>query len=105
MRVLACALLLHAIALSPARADERGASSSTRWLVLPTVTGADIESLHGNAEAVRQELTVRGKEVWRADRASERFEVVGSAPAPEISQSDIDLWVERSRAATVWLYG
>ena len=41
--------------------------------------------------------------MWRADRASERFEVVGSAPAPTISQSDIDLWVERSRAAVRYL--
>ena len=107
MRVLACALLSHAIALSiaiaPARADEPGASSSRRWLVLPAVTGANVESLHGHGEAVRQELAVRGKQVWRADRVSERFEVVGSAPAPEISQSDIDRWVERSRAAVKYL--
>jgi hypothetical protein len=52
---------------------------------------------------LRQELVVRGQSVWRADRASERFEVVGSAPAPQISQSDIDLWVERSRAAVRYL--
>jgi hypothetical protein len=52
---------------------------------------------------LRQELVVRGHSVWRADRASERFEVVGSAPAPQISQSDIDLWVERSRAAVRYL--
>jgi len=56
-----------------------------------------------SAEALRQELTVRGETVWRADRASERFEVVGSAPAPHVSQSDIDLWVERSRAAVRYL--
>ena len=77
--------------------------SSARWLVLPAATDGQVEALHNDAEAVRHELAVRSKEVWRADRASERFEVLGSAPAPEISQSDIDLWVERSRAAVKYL--
>ena len=65
--------------------------------------GASIERLHTIAEALRQELVLRGRSVWRADRASERFEVLGSAPAPTVSQSDIDLWVERSRAAVRYL--
>ncbi len=65
--------------------------------------GVSVEGLHTTAEALRQELAVRGQSVWRADRASERFEVVGSAPAPRISQSDIDRWVERSRAAVRYL--
>ena len=65
--------------------------------------GVNVEGLHTSAEALRQELVVRGWSVWRADRASERFEVVGSTPPPHISQSDIDLWVERSRAAVRYL--
>jgi len=80
-------------------------------LVVPALGGASeaadggvgVEALHTSAEALRQELVVRGQSVWRADRASERFEVVGSAPAPRISQSDIDRWVERSRAAVRYL--
>ena len=65
--------------------------------------GVHVEGLHTSAEALRQGLAVRGESVWRADRASERFEVVGSAPAPHVTQSDIDLWVERSRAAVRYL--
>ncbi|MGD8316137.1 MAG: PEGA domain-containing protein, partial [Myxococcales bacterium] len=82
-------------------------SEAARWLVLPVrIAGAadpPVETLHSEAEALRYELSVRGEVVWRADRASERFEVVGSAPAPEVSQSDIDRWVERSRAAVRYL--
>ncbi len=74
-----------------------------RWLVLPVVIAGDpetdVETLHGPAESVRQALAVRGVSAWRPDRAAERFEVIGSAPAPEVTQSDIDRWVERSRSA------
>ncbi|MGB8221625.1 MAG: PEGA domain-containing protein, partial [Polyangiales bacterium] len=66
-------------------------------------TDVGVERLRAAAEALRQDLSVRGESVWSADRASERFEVVGSAPAPRVSQSDIDLWVERSRAAVRYL--
>jgi len=116
MRWLGCvfAAVLAAFTAAPASAegDQAGPSSeSTRWLVVPARGGASdtadegvsVERLHTSAEALRQELVVRGHSVWRADRASERFEVVGSAPAPRISQSDIDLWVERSRAAVRYL--
>jgi len=116
MRWLGCVLaaVLAAFTAAPASAegDQAGPSSeSTRWLVVPARGGASdtadegvsVERLHTSAEALRQELVVRGHSVWRADRASERFEVVGSAPAPRISQSDIDLWVERSRAAVRYL--
>ncbi|KPK16063.1 MAG: hypothetical protein AMJ62_07220 [Myxococcales bacterium SG8_38] len=84
-------------------------SDAARWLVLPVLVASDdvdamrVEALHAQAEALRYELSVRGESVWRADRASERFEVVGSAPAPEVSQSDIDRWVEHSRAAVRYL--
>ncbi|MBT8468773.1 MAG: PEGA domain-containing protein [Deltaproteobacteria bacterium] len=95
-----------------AQSDEaRKSANEVRWLVVPAVVGADgegdervgVERLHTVAESVRQALVIHGHSVWRADRASERFEVLGSAPAPTISQSDIDLWVERSRAAVRYL--
>jgi hypothetical protein len=95
-----------------AQGEDAGASlPELRWLVVPALggvseaesEGASVDALHTFAEALRQELVVRGGAVWRADRASERFEVVGSAPPPRLSQSDIDLWVERSRAAVRYL--
>ncbi|MBW2552207.1 MAG: hypothetical protein JRE73_15930, partial [Deltaproteobacteria bacterium] len=116
MRWLGCVFVavLAAFTAPQARAQggEGGAShESLRWLVMPTLGGAadadgrgvSVEGLHTTAEALRQDLGVRGQAVWRADRASERFEVVGSAPPPKVSQSDIDRWVERSRAAVRYL--
>ena len=115
MRWLACvsAAALAAVTVPLARAQTdttpSAPSDAERWLVVPVLVERDdgdaarVEALHAQAEALRYELSVRGEAVWRADRASERFEVVGSAPAPEVSQSDIDRWVERSRAAVRYL--
>lgn len=107
MRLFFASLLAFVLALSSVtsevRANDSLKSSATRWLVLPATADIGVEVLHGDAEAVRNELSVRGKQAWQADRASERFEVLGSTPAPKISQSDIDLWVERSRAAVKYL--
>ena len=114
MRLVVCVFAAALAAFTAASARAQTGEPGThvrghRWLVVPTLggetrsEGASIEQLHTIAEALRQELVVRGRSVWRADRASERFEVVGSAPAPTISQSDIDLWVERSRAAVRYL--
>ena len=108
--VFAAALAAFTAASARAQTGEPGTRAQEhRWLVVPTVgpetppEGASIERLHTTAVTLRQELVARGHSVWPADRASERFEVVGSAPAPTISQSDIDLWVERSRAAVRYL--
>ena len=108
--VFAAALAALTAPLASAQSDEASRSAEERrWLLVPALGGGSesvaqsVEELHTAAEALRQELAVRGRSVWRADRSSERFEVVGSAPAPQISQSDIDLWVERSRAAVRYL--
>jgi hypothetical protein len=110
--VLVAALAAFTSPLARAQSDEAPDSvEKRRWLVVPALAGAAdatsggirVEGLHTAAEALRQVLVVRGGSVWAADRASERFEVVGSAPAPHVSQSDIDLWVERSRAAVRYL--
>jgi len=114
MRLVVCvsAAALAAFTAVSARAQTGEPGTHVRehrWLIVPTLRGetrsegSSIERLHAAAETLRQELVARGHSVWRADRASERFEVVGSAPAPTISQSDIDLWVERSRAAVRYL--
>ncbi|MGB5348876.1 MAG: PEGA domain-containing protein, partial [Polyangiales bacterium] len=110
--VVAAVLAAFTAPLAHAQGGELGESANgLRWLVVPALGGdarqgeqsADVEQLHSAAEALRQELVIRGHSVWRADRASERFEVIGSAPAPRVSQSDIDRWVERSRAAVRYL--
>jgi hypothetical protein len=80
--------------------------ATQRWLVVPALDGeravpelTGIEAVHPAAEAFRTELVLRGESTHAAHRASEQFEALGSAPAPEVSQRDIDRWVERSRAA------
>ena len=113
MRCLTFAVAAALMLPIASTASAQGAASSPvaqRWLVLPSrgpgaegEPRASVEALHGVSEALRQELSIRGELVWRADRASERFEVLGSAPAPEVSQRDIDRWVERSRAAVRYL--
>jgi len=116
MRWIVCVFagVLSVFVTAPARAqtdEARTSSGKLRWVLVPALDaasdvsskGVGVEGLHRSAEALRQELAVRGESVWRADRASERFEVVGSAPAPRISQGDIDRWVERSRAAVRYL--
>ena len=110
--VVAAALAAFMASLAHAQGGEpRESADELRWLVVQALGGdayeagqrADVERLHSAAEALRQELVLRGRSVWRADRVSERFEAVGSAPAPTLSQSDIDRWVERSRAAVRYL--
>ena len=102
------ALVLHSFTTAHGQAPSF--DEDQRWLVLPARTPASadvgpasLDALHAVSEALRQELALRGESVWGANRAAERFEATGSAPAPEVSQSDIDRWVERSRAAVKYL--
>jgi len=110
--VIAAVLAAFTVGRARAQVDEPDAfTDAPRWLVIPVLAGVSdtgdadlhIEGLHTAAEALRHELSVRGHSVWGVDRAAERFEAVGSAPAPVVSQSDIDLWVERSHAAVRYL--
>ena len=106
------ALTLHLFVSARAQtvsAEDRSTHAS-EWLVLPAdVASSDrgdapnLELLHRTSEALGRELTLRGARVWSSGRASERFEAAGSAPAPEVSQRDIDRWVARSRAAVRYL--
>jgi hypothetical protein len=99
-----------ASALAQESIAERDPPTTHKWLVLPAELSSlgstdtlSLEALHSVSEAVRQDLALRGLPVWAADRATERFEAVSSAPAPEVSQTDIDRWAERSRAALRYL--
>ncbi|MEM7435931.1 MAG: PEGA domain-containing protein [Myxococcota bacterium] len=98
-------ILLCAIAgsPSPASAQQANEGGAGLWVVIPAAVGDQGRALERNAEVIREALTDRGLRVWPPNRAAERFEVLGSAPAPEVSQSDIDRWVERSRAAVRYL--
>ena len=108
-RVAVAALLLLEVSSADAQ-QPLGSAATKRWLVVPAIDGersvrelAGIEAAHRAAEAFRTELVLRGESTYAPDRASEQFEALGSAPAPEVSQSDIDRWVERSGAAVRYL--
>ncbi|MGB5809460.1 MAG: hypothetical protein WBG86_02945, partial [Polyangiales bacterium] len=93
MQRSSCALILSllgfiVLAESASADTHEGAQVSPRWLVVPAFLEEDVEALLTTTDLVRHDLAGRGEAVWRADRASERFEVVGSAPAPELSQND-----------------
>ena len=104
-RVAVAALVLLEVPSAGAQ-QPLGTVATQRWLVVPALDGeravhelTGIEAVHRAAEAFRTELVLRGESTHAAHRASEQFEALGSAPAPEVSQRDIDRWVERSRAA------
>ena len=78
-------------------------SSQTRWLVLPSTSTDRATWMKGASEAIRSQWKAEGQPAWGSKEAAERFEAVGSAPAPALSQSDIDRWVERSQSAVRYL--
>lgn len=108
-RVAVAALLLLEVSSADAQ-QPLGSAATKRWLVVPALDGersareaTGIEAVHRAAEALRTELVLRGESTLAPDRASEQFEALGSAPAPDVSQTDIDRWVARSRAAVRYL--
>ena len=107
---LGCTLLLALLAAPGPVADAQqpgvsitDPSSQTRWLVLPATSTDKATWMRGASEAIRYQWKAEGQPTWDNKEAAERFEAVGSAPAPALSQSDIDRWVERSQSAVRYL--
>lgn len=106
-----CALGLCALLSSNAAAqgDGRGfaeelvAQDPDPWLIIPATRGKGGKWMSGAAEAIAREWERHGDAVIEAEEAAESFERTDSAPAPELSQNDIDRWVERSQAALRYL--
>lgn len=69
------------------------------WLVVPIVEGGEQAWMQRNAEQVRADLVEKGVDVWSLSGAAHRFEEKASAPAAEVSQGDIQEWVDRSTNA------
>ncbi len=68
-------------------------------MIVPTTATDDTAWMAPSIQAVRAELKAQGKLAWSPEAAADRFEMVGSAPAPALSSTDIERWVARSRAA------
>jgi len=69
------------------------------WLIIPATSTSDASWIEPTATKVRTELVERGIEVWPFISAVTRFEAYGSASAAEITEGDIQEWVDRSSAA------
>lgn len=79
--------LLALTAASPASADE--------WLVVPAATGSD-SWITATLTKLNAHLSEQGASVWAATDATTTFEQRESTPSVELSDRDIEAWVERS---------
>jgi hypothetical protein len=75
------------------------AQAGAPWLIIPTAASPDEPWMEPTAKAFRQELWDRGIEVWSLERAADRFEDKGSAPAARLSEVEVQDWEARSKAA------
>ncbi len=69
------------------------------WLIIPTTSTSDDAWIEPTAVKVRTELVERGVEVWSFPSAATRFEAGGSAPSAQVTEGDIQEWVDRSTSA------
>ena len=74
------------------------AQAGEPWLVVPTGT-ADSAWMQDATSQVRNALKKKAIRSWSASQSSDQFELLGSSPAPEVSDTDIENWVARSRSA------
>ena len=77
-------------------ANVRAQSQADVWVV-PVAN--DPESAAPIADGTRESLRAAGYAVPAAEAMTERFEQAISLPAPELSQRQIDEWVQRSTSA------
>ena len=68
------------------------------WLIVGTGTQTD-PWMQPLGESVRKALNKRAIRTWPLEQAADRFELDGSSPAPELSDTDIENWAARSRSA------
>jgi hypothetical protein len=94
MRTLALTSVLFLAAVSSAAAQ-----TSDRWLIIPTTSSADDTWLEPTVSKLRTELLEHGVAVWSPNDATLQFHAAGSAPAAEVSEGDIQQWVDQSSKA------
>ena len=94
MRLLALTSFLVLAMVPRAEAQPGG-----RWLVVPTTSTADDAWLKPTALKLHAELSDRGIDAWSPADARRQFETAGSAPAAEVSDGDIQAWVDQSSQA------
>lgn len=86
-------------------AEDASAQSQESWLVLPVAADDSAAWMEPTAAEIRRELRERGLEVWSLEAATREFEARESAPAAQVSSSEIQEWIQRSRDALTYLAG
>lgn len=94
MRLAALPLILLLLFVSRAAGQ-----ADDRWLILPVTTGPSDAWIEPTAERIHAELAKRGVDSWSLAAAKRQFEVNGSAPAAEVSDGDVQRWVDQSSKA------
>ena len=74
-------------------------AQSADWVVVPTSTTQDLSWMQPTAGTMGGALSQRGIEVMSPDQAALLFEQKGSAPSTQVTDLDIQEWVNRSREA------
>lgn len=69
------------------------------WLILPVSSGEDSAWVEPTATEVDRALASAEVEAWPLAQAATQFEVAGSAPASEVSEGEVERWVEQSSQA------
>jgi len=69
------------------------------WVVVPTSTTDDIAWMQPSVGALSAALSEQGISVLPSEQAVILFEQKGSAPSTEVSDTDIEEWVAKSREA------
>jgi hypothetical protein len=98
MRMVALGLLACTVCVSRVAAQDEAP-----WLIAPTTSAPDSDWIEPTAKRLRAELVDRGLHAWALSGASTRFEGESSAPPANITEEDIDKWVEQSRLALLKL--
>jgi len=75
------------------------AAQAAEWVIVPASTNNDLSWMLPTASTVGAAFSQERVPVMPTDRAVMRFEQRGSAPSTEVTDTDIEEWVKRSREA------
>ena len=94
MRAIAAIVIAFLLVVPRAQAQQ-----TDRWLVLPSTVGPSSAWAEPTATRILEELDRNGVSAWPLAEAAQQFEEAGSAPAAEVSKTDIEKWVGQSSKA------
>lgn len=94
MRLTSLAFLYWSLLVSAVTAQPK-----SRWLVLPSHSGAQPDWMDSAVSGLRSELMGQGVEVWSEERAATEVEVKISAPSSQLDDLQIRRWRSLSDTA------